>query len=59
MFLKKGVLKNVEKFTENTCAGVSFLIKLLVSRLELYPKEIPYRRFPVNFVKFLKSNNSK
>ena len=28
-FYKKGVLKNFAKFTENTCATVSFLIKLL------------------------------
>ena len=54
MFLKKGVLKNVEKFTENTCAGVSFLIKLLVSRLELYPKEIPVQTFSREFCKIVK-----
>ena len=30
VFYKKGALKNFAKFTENTCAGVSFLIKLPV-----------------------------
>ena len=28
IFYKKGVLKNLAKFTGNTCARVSFLIKL-------------------------------
>ena len=28
VFWKKGVLRNFSKFTENTCARVSFLIKL-------------------------------
>ena len=30
MFCKIGVLKNPAKFTENTCARASFLIKLQV-----------------------------
>ena len=31
VFCKKGVLGNFAKFTENTCARVSFLIKLQAS----------------------------
>ena len=40
---KKGVLRNFAKFTGNTCARVSFLIKLKASR--------PFC-FPLNFAKF-------
>ena len=33
---KEGVLNNFAKVTETTCAGVSVLIKLQISRFELY-----------------------
>ena len=35
-FPQKRFLKNFAKATENTCAGVSVLIKLQTPRLELY-----------------------
>ena len=41
--MKQGVLRNFTKFTENTCARVSFLIKRL-----------RHRFFLVNFAKFLR-----
>ena len=44
VFCKKGVLENFTKFTENTCAKVSFL-----------KKRLWHRCFPVNFVKFLRA----
>ena len=34
----EGVLRNLTKFTGNTCARVSFLIKLQASGLQLYLK---------------------
>ena len=36
VFFEIRVLKNFAKFTEKTPAGVSFLIKLKVVRLQLY-----------------------
>ena len=36
MFFKIDVLKSLENLQENTCAGVSFLIKLHASSLQLY-----------------------
>ena len=44
VFCEKGVLRNVAKFTGNTCARVSFLIKRLW-----------YRCFLGNFAKFLRT----
>ena len=48
--IKKYVLKNSQ---ENTCNGVSFLIK--TSSLQLYLREIHHRCFPMNFAKFFKT----
>ena len=42
--VKKGILKNCAKFTENTCARVSFF------KISLW-----HRCFPVNFAKFLRT----
>ena len=50
--VRKGVLRNFAKFTENTCARVSFLIKL---RAALLKKRLWHRCFPVNFAKFLRT----
>ena len=36
VFCKKGVLRNFVNSQENTCARVSFLIKLQALRLQLY-----------------------
>ena len=56
VFCKKAVLRNFAKFTGNTCARVSFLIKLQASRpATLLKKSLWYRCFPVNFVKFLRT----
>ena len=52
---KIGVLKNLSKFTESTCARVSFLIKLQASGLQLYWKRFWLRCFPMNFEKFLRT----
>ena len=50
--VKKGVLRNFAKFTENTFARASFLIKMQVPAALL--KERPWHRFfPVNFAKFV------
>ena len=52
VFCKKDVLRN---FT-NTCARVSFIIKLQNWALQLFlKKKCRHRCFPVNFVKFLKT----
>ena len=48
VFCKKGVLRNFLNSQGNTCARVSFLIKLLKKRLW-------QRCFPANFVKFLRT----
>ena len=49
MFLK--ILQNSQ---ENTCAKVSFLIKLKVPNLQFYLKKTPAQVFfPVNFTRFL------
>ena len=55
IFHKKSIVKSFTNSTENTCAGVSVLIKLPASRLELYSeRNSRHRFFPVNFVKFLR-----
>ena len=48
--IKKGVFRNFTKFTGNTCARVSFLIKLQALKKRLW-----HRCFPVNFAKFLRT----
>ena len=48
VFCKKGVLRNIAKLTENTCARVSFLIKLQASA----KKQTLVQVFSENFVKF-------
>ena len=53
--IKEGVLKNFAKFKRNTCARVSFLIKLQAwgLRLATLSKKRPWHScFPVNFAKF-------
>ena len=55
MFCKKGVLRNFAKFTRNTCARVSFLIKLQARPANLLKKRLWHRCFPVNFAKFLRT----
>ena len=47
----KGVLKNLGKFTGNTCARVSLLIKLQATAL----RRLRHKVFPVNFAKFLRT----
>ena len=56
VFCKKGVLRNFANFTENTCARVSFLMKLHASGLsqvfscefcEIYKNTFSYRTPPV------------
>ena len=57
VFYKEVVLKISKKLTENTCARVSFLIKVKVSDLRpvtLLKKRLWHWCFPVNSVKFLK-----
>ena len=62
MLCRKGVLKNFANSQENTCATVSFLIK--VAGLSQSPegrtatllkKRLWHRCFPVNFTKFLRT----
>ena len=53
---KKVFLEISQNSQENTCAEVSFLIKLQVSRLAtLLKKRLWHRSFPVNFAKFLRT----
>ena len=52
VFCEKGVLRNFAKFTGNTCARVSFLIKLQAAPATLLKKGLWHRCFPVcNFIK--------
>ena len=53
VFYKKDILKNFAKFTGNTCAWVSFLIKLQASACNLIRKETLAHEFSVNFAKVL------
>ena len=55
VFYKNGVLKKFVKFTENTCARVSFLIKLLALPQTLLKRRLWHRFFPVDFAKFLRT----
>ena len=52
VFCKKLLLKISQNSQENTCARVSFLIKLQVLLLK---KRLWYRCFPVKFAKFLRT----
>ena len=55
---KKVFLKISQNSQENTCARLSFLIKLQVLGLRpaaLLKKKLWYRRFPVNLAKFLRT----
>ena len=52
--VRKGVLRNFTKFTGNTCARVSFSIKLQ-DPATLLKKRVWYRCFPANFAKFLRT----
>ena len=57
-FVKKVFLVISQNSQENTCARVSFLIKLPAWGLRpatLLKKRVWYRCFPVNFVKFLRT----
>ena len=54
--VKKVFLLISQNSQENTCARVSFLIKLQTRGLQLYQKKrIWHSCFPVNFAKFLKT----
>ena len=54
-FVKKLFLEISQNLQGNTCAGVSFLIKLQAFAT-LLKKRLWHRRFPVNFVKFLRTH---
>ena len=56
MFRKKDVLRNFAKFTGNTCARASFLIKLQTWPATLLKKRLWHRCFPVDFAKFLRTS---
>ena len=53
--MKKVFLEISENSQENTCATVSFLIKLQAARATLLKKRLWHRYFPVNFAKFLRT----
>ena len=53
--VKKLLLEISQKSQENTCARVSFLIKLQAWLATLFKKRLWHRCFPVNFVKFLRT----
>ena len=53
--VKKVFVKISQNSQQNTCATVSFLIKLLVSTCNFIKKRLLHRCFPVSFVKFLKT----
>ena len=52
---KKGVLRNFAKFTGNTCARVSFLIKLLAEACNFIKKETLAEVFSCKFCKISKN----
>ena len=54
VFSKKGVLKNFAKSQENTCARVSFLIKLLFQGCNLIKKDALTQMFSCEFCKIVK-----
>ena len=51
LFYEKDVV-NILQNLKNTCAGVSFLIKLQAKSLQLYWKGTQHKWCPVNFAKF-------
>ena len=53
VFCKEDVLQNFAKFTGNTCARASFLIKLQASLLK---KRLWHMCFSVNFAKYLRTH---
>ena len=53
--VKKVFLEISQNSQENTCARVSFLIKLQPKPAALLKKRLWHRCFPVNFVKFLRT----
>ena len=53
--VRKDVLSNFAKFTGNTCARVSILLKLQVWPATLLKWRLWRRCFPVNFAKFLRT----
>ena len=55
VFCKKILLKILRNSLENTCARVSFLIKLQAFLATLLKKRLWHRCFPLNFVKFLRT----
>ena len=61
MFCKKGVLRIAQNSKENTCARVSFLIKLqaCLRPATFFKKRLLHRCFPVNFAKFPRTPFSK
>ena len=52
VFCKKVFLEISQNSQENTCARVSFLIKLQAPPATLLKKRLWHSCFPVNFVKF-------
>ena len=53
--VKKVFLESSQNSQENTCARVSFLIKLQEAPATLLKKRLWHRCFPVNFAKFLRT----
>ena len=53
--VRKGVFRKFAKFTRNTCARVSFLIKLQASAFNFVKKETLAQVFSCKFCKFSKN----
>ena len=56
MFFKKDFRKTFAKFQENTCAGVSFLIKLQASVFDFIEKETLAQLFSCEFLQDFKEH---
>ena len=56
VFCNKGALRDFAKFTENTCARTSLLLKLQAKVSNFIYKETLAQVFPVNFARFLRTN---
>ena len=57
VFYKKVVLEILQNSQENTCPGVSFLLKFAGQRcVTLLKMGLWHRCFPMNFVKFLRTS---
>ena len=56
-FITESLFSSAKKlFLENTCTGVSFLIKLQPYNLQVYQKKrLHHRCFPMNYAKFLRA----